>query len=45
MAQYDESQAEDEAVAVCQALNAMTGEEWTLLRILQELERPLPASL
>jgi hypothetical protein len=45
MAQYDESQAEDEVVAVCQALNAMTGEEWTLLRILQELERPLPASL
>ncbi len=40
LAQYDEDQAEDEVVAVCQALSKLTGDEWSMARILQELDRP-----
>jgi hypothetical protein len=43
MAQYDEGQAQDEAVAVCQALATITGDEWTMKRVLEELDRPLTA--
>jgi hypothetical protein len=40
---YEEAQAQDEAVAVCQALTRLTGDEWTMTRILQELDRPTTA--
>lgn len=43
LASYDEEQARDEVVAVCQALSKMTGDDWDMARILQELDRPIAA--
>ena len=42
MAEYDDSQASDEVVAICQALSVMTGESWTEERVLKESDQ-LPA--
>ncbi len=40
---YEEDQAKDEAVAVCQALSRLTGDDWTMDRVLEELDRPKAA--
>ena len=45
MASYDEEQAKDESIAVCQALTKMTGDDWDLARVLRELDRPAQVKL